>query len=111
MDAAPIELKFYDEEDQVIETFRRARIPSYLLDMAIDLQAEFSKEDGEKVNVDALFDFIVEFFGKKFSREDVKQKTDLVECMSVLRSIIARASSLTLEFAKANPPVPSPKKK
>ena len=111
MDAAPIELKFYDEEDQVTETHRRARIPSYLLDMAINLQAELSKEDGEKPNTDALFDFIVEFFGKKFSREDVKQKTDLVECMSVLRSIIARASSLTQEFAKENPWVPSPKKK
>ncbi len=109
IDAAPIELNFYNDEDEVIQTHRRTRIPSYLLDMAINLQQQMNG-DGQD-NVDALFDFIVEFYGKKFTREEVKQKTDLIECMTVLQSILARATSLTLEFAKANPPVPSPKRK
>ena len=111
MDIAPIELNFYDEEDQVVATHKRSRIPSYLLDMAIDLQSQLSVDDEGKQNTDALFDFIVEFYGNKFTREEVKQKTDLIECMSVLRSIITRASALTREFAQANPPGPSPKMK
>ena len=111
MDTAPIELNFYDEDDQVVDTHKRSRIPSYLLDMAINLQSQLSVDDEGKQNTDALFDFIVEFYGSKFTREEVKQKTDLLECMSVLRSIITRASALTREFAKANPPGPSPKKK
>jgi hypothetical protein len=111
MVSAPIELKFYDDEDQVIETHRRSRIPSYLLDMAISLQSQLGATEAGLQNTDALFDFIVEFYGKKFTREEVKQKTDLIECLSVLRSIIARAGALTLEFAKANPPGPSPKKR
>ena len=111
MDIAPIELNFYDEDDQVVATHKRSRIPSYLLDMAINLQAALVVDETGKQNADALFDFIVEFYGSKFTREEVKQKTDLIECMSVLRSIITRASALTREFAKANPPGPSPKKK
>lgn len=106
---APIELKLYSENDEVTGTLSRTRIPSYLLDIAINLQNEFSK-DGEP-NTDALFDFIVEFYGNKITREELKQKTDLIECMSVLRSVIARAAQLTMEFAKANPRGPSPKKR
>lgn len=111
MDTAPIELNFYNDDDELIITHSRARIPSYLLDMAISLQDQLSTENGNKPNTDALFDFIVEFYGQKFTREELKKQTDLIECMSVLRSVIARANNLTLEFAKANPRVPSPKKK
>lgn len=107
---APIELNFYNENDEVTETHRRIRIPSYLLDMAIQLQNKMGEEDGTG-NTDALFDFIVEFYGGKFTRDDVKQKTDLIECLAVLKSIITRAADLTREFAQANPPGPSPKRK
>jgi hypothetical protein len=111
MDSAPIELNLYSENDEVIDTLRRSRIPSYLLDMAINLQGAFNTEEGQKPDTNALFDFIVEFFGNKIDRETLKKQTDLIECMAVLQSIITRASVLTREFAKANPPVPSPKKK
>jgi hypothetical protein len=79
--------------------------------MAINLQETFTKEEGEKPNADALFDFIAEFYGNKVKRDDLKRQTDLIECLSVLQAIITRASALTREFARANPPVPSPKKK
>jgi hypothetical protein len=111
MHAAPIELIFYDEKDQPVETHSRSRIPSYLLDSAINLQIELSKAVDGKSNNDALFDFVVEFYGNKFTREELKQKTDLMECMAVLQSIIVRTSQMAKEFAQANPPVPSPKKK
>jgi len=111
MDTAPIELHLYDEEDKIIGTLSRARIPSYLLDYAIDLQSKLSAGNQDPQNSDALFDFIVEFYGtKKITREDLKKQTDLVECMTVLRSVLARASGIALEFAKANPPGPSPNK-
>ena len=110
MDTAPIELHLYNEQDEIVDTLRRARIPSYLLDMAIALQETMSSQEGTSQS-DALFDFVVEFYGNKISREELKKQTDLIECMAVLRSIITRASALTMEFAKANPPGPSPKKK
>jgi hypothetical protein len=114
MTTAPIELNLYNENDEVIGTLSRSRIPSYLLDMAIELQSKFAaggQDEGGAQNADALFDFIVEFYGGKITREELKKQTDLIECMAVLRSIITRASGLAMEFAKANPPVPSPKKR
>jgi len=111
MDAAPIELNLYNDQDEVTGTLKRSRIPSYLLDMAINLQESLAGEESDKQNADALFDFIAEFFGNKLSRDELKKQTDLIECMSVVRSILARAGALTVEFAKANPRGPSPKKK
>jgi hypothetical protein len=110
MDLAPIELHLYNEQDEIVDTLSRTRIPSYLLDMAITLQEQMSSEEGAK-QADALFDFIVEFYGHKITREELKKQTDLIECMTVMRSIITRASALTLEFAQANPPGPSRRKK
>jgi hypothetical protein len=110
MNAAPIELNLYNAEDEVTGTLSRSRIPSYLLDMAIELQSKFADESNTQ-NADALFDFIVEFYGSKVDRETLKKQTDLIECMAVLRAIITRASGLALDFAKANPRGPSPKKR
>jgi hypothetical protein len=111
METAPIELTLYDNDDKVIGTLSRARIPSYLLDIAIELQSKLTQDEQVPQNTDALFDFIVEFYGNKITRDQLKQQTDLIECMTVLRSVLARASGLALEFAQANPRVPSPKKK
>jgi hypothetical protein len=108
---APIELNFYDEDDNVVATHKRTRIPSYLLDMAIGLQNDLSEDGGDQKYSDALFDFIVEFYGSKFTREELKKQTDLLECMAVLQSVLARATGFAREFAVANPRGPSPKKK
>jgi len=110
LSAAPIELTLYNNDDEPINTLSRSRIPSYLLDMAIQLQTTLA-ENPETPNGDALFDFIVEFYGHKVDRETLKQQTDLIECMAVLKAIITRASSLAVEFAQQNPPGPSPKKR
>lgn len=110
-DVTPIELIFYTDEDEVEQVYKRSRIPSYLLDMAISLQDGLSDDSGAQQNIDALFDFIVEFYGNKFSRDELKQKTDLLECMAVLQSVIARASGLMQQFAQANPTLPSRRKK
>lgn len=111
MDFPPIELRLYNENDEVIDTLSRTRIPSYLLDMAIELQEQFASENGPK-NADALFDFIVEFYGnQKITREDLKKQTDLIECMTVLQAIITRSTNLMTEHIQANPQRPSPKKK
>lgn len=108
---APIELNFYNDQDEVEKTFSRNRIPAYLLDMAINLEQAFTGNGQTQDNVNLLFDFIVEFFGKQFTRDELKQKADLVECMSVLPAILARANQLATQFARVNPTVPSPKRK
>ena len=113
-----IEIIFYDENDEPMITHRRSRVPAYLLDMAIDLAPQMEKLSDEADTRPAdertapLFDFIVEFFGRKFTREELKQHADLIDCMSVFRSVMARANGLMLQMTKENPtPARYPKRK
>lgn len=117
MELAPIEIVFYDDEDKETVRFTRSRIPSYILDLAIDLGGQLDAlGDAENtqpaaVKTAPLFDFVVELFGNKFTREELKQKTDLVECMSVYQAVLARANGIAVNSVKANPTPPSLKKK
>lgn len=110
---APIELKFYTDEDEVEKTFSRNRVPTYLLDTAIELQKTLGENEEvvTQEKIDLLYDFIIDFYNKKFTREELKQKTDLVECMSIVGQILGRAGQLAKQFASQNPTHPSSKKK
>lgn len=110
-----IEIIFYDDDDAVIATHRRNRIPAYVLDMAIDLGAKLENlgsDDGTPAadQTAPLFDFIVELFGNKFTREELKQHADLMDCMSVFRSVLARGNMLATQMAQANPTMPPSRK-
>lgn len=110
-----ITLDFYNNDDEVIATFERNRIPTYLFDSAIALQEALSKEDSDQQQAaNLLYKFIVEFFGNKFTVEELKEKSDLMQCMAVLGSILSRATQAAQIYAgqnKENPTRPSPKKK
>lgn len=109
---APIELNFYNDDDEIEKTYSRNRVPTYLLDTAIALQKEIGKEkETTQQQVNLLFDFIVEFYCNKFTRDELKQKTDLVECMSIVGQVLGRAGELAKQFAGINPTLPSSKKK
>ena len=108
----PIELKFYDDDDEVVATHTLHRVKTKFLKMAINLKKEIGdkpEEMGEQ-QVNSLLDFIVGLFGDKFTREDLEDKTDLFECYAVLGQIFGRANSLVKQIAKSNPTVQSPKK-
>jgi hypothetical protein len=106
---APITLKLYNDADEEIGELKRTRIPSYLLDSAIRVQSSLGKTATGQEEMDAVFDFIVEFYQHKVEREELKKQTDLIECMSVLKAILGRAGNLAKEFAQENPQHPSPK--
>jgi hypothetical protein len=110
----PITLVFYTDNDEIETTHSRSRIPTYLLDSAIQVQAGLAKIKGKneatEEQLNLLYQFVVEFYGNKFTVDDLKQKTDLVECMSVVGQVLGRASQLARQFA-GNPTPPSRKKK
>ncbi len=110
--AAPIELTFYKSEtdDEILKTFSRSRVPTYLLDMAMDLQKNIGANP-EQETINQVYDFIVEFFGKQFTREELKKHTDLVECLTIIPAIVTRATQVVRQFATVNPTGPSPKRK
>lgn len=107
----PIELKFYDDNDEVLDTHVLHRVKTKFLKNAIRLKKEIGEPEsmGEE-QIDLLNNFIVEIFGNKFTADELEEKTDLIECYSVLGAIFSRANGLAAQFAK-NPTPPSPKKK
>jgi hypothetical protein len=109
-----IELNFYNDEDEIIETYTRIRVPSYLLDMALDLEKDMGDMDDGRPGSEKtapLFDFVVEFYGNKFSRDKLKMHTDLGECMSIYQATLGRAYSLMSQQKTADPTLPSRKRK
>lgn len=114
---SPIEIIFYDDNDEPTATYSRNRVPAYLLDMAIDL----TKSVNSITNVDderpasektaPIFDYVVELFGNKFTRDELKKHSDLFECMAIHQQVLARANTFVRGAVKANPTPPSPKKK
>lgn len=111
MDLKPIKLNFYNDQDEVIKEYSRSRIPTYMLDMAIGVQKAIENDKTDESAINALLDFIVEFYGKQFTIDDLKKSTDLVECMSIIGQVLGRANQLASQFAKENPPVPSSRKR
>lgn len=108
----PIELKFYDDNDEVTATHVVHRVKTKFLKIAIRLKKELGDPEsmGEE-QIDILNNFIVEIFGNKFTAEELEENTDLIECYSVLGSIFGRANGLAKQFASTNPTPPSLKKK
>lgn len=112
----PIVIVFYDENDEETARYERRRIPAYLLETAIDLQTTLATaQDQEDVTgksiVAPIFEFVVQFFGNRFTADDLKQHSDLNECMNVLTAVINSATQSALQYAKSNPTPPSPKKR
>ena len=108
-----IELKFYDDENEVESTYSVARVKTKFLKAAIRLKNEIGDpKDMDEKQIDILFDFIVDLFGARFTRAELEDKTDLFECFSVLGMVFGRANGLARQFTSANPTqAPSPKKK
>lgn len=111
----PITLTLYDKNDEPIQTFSRGIVPWGVMKKAMTLMEslqELSEPKAEKTWLDKfagwfkraktdnptaasmamLEEFIVEFFGHKFTASDLKN-ADTAELMAVLQSIIARANS------------------
>jgi hypothetical protein len=107
-----IELKFYGENDEVIATHVLRRVKTKFLKSAIRMAHEIGdpkKMDEEQVNV--LLNFIVDLFNNKFTRDELEEQTDMIECFSILQSVFARANSLAVQSARTNPTPQSPNKK
>lgn len=91
---APIELQFYDENDEPIgEPFRVYVIRFGMLKKAAKLQTQLDAK-GEDAVSDAIAQFVIELFGMKFSAKDLEEKADLGQVMAAFQAVNARAMQL-----------------
>ena len=92
--ASAIELNFYNAEDEVEKTFRRSFVPFRILKSAVKLQELIKLQDDPNLisedAVNELADFVVDFYGHEFTREELLNKTAVSEVMTVIVEISAR---------------------
>lgn len=84
----PIELKFYDDNNEVIASYTRSHLPFRMVRRAAEI--EKTRGDGAVEGIDAIAAFLVEFFGDVFTVEELYDHTDAQEVMTCFRAIMGR---------------------
>lgn len=90
----PIQFTLYGDNDEVLETYSRARVPLQIVERAIELA---DKLKGDTLGVEqllALYQVVIDFYGGKFTIEDLRSGADLSELITVIESIVTRAVEL-----------------
>jgi hypothetical protein len=105
----PIELTLYDPEtNEVIQTFTRSFVPWEILKRAIRMKKIIGAGDISEDDLDELAGLVVAVFGDQFSLEQVNKGTDVSEMITVINSVIGRASQFVEgRPANGNPPPPA----
>lgn len=92
MQKTTVELKLYDSDNEVKAVYRQGFIPFRLLKEAFKLQQWLTElSNPEEINpevADNLGDFVVSFFGNKFTREELLDGAELGEVMTVVTQIV-----------------------
>lgn len=107
MAETPISLDFYDADDEVIHTYSRTRIMVQVLERAMDIMDRFGDLDKNELPEDGLnsiHQLVVDFYGEKFTIDELKKHADIREEFAVIEAIIARASAIMPN--QANPTMP-----
>jgi len=97
----PMVIRLYDDDNEYKE-FTRLFVPWKLLKLSVRLAKELNLDPDNMTeeDIDALSGLVVEVFGNQFSIEDVNNKADVSDMISVLHTIIAKATG------NANPTLP-----
>ncbi len=90
MASAPIELNFYDDNCEVIAT-HRTFLKFGVLEEAAQLESAINGKSADEV-FSSIAQFVVKIFGGKFGVEDLREKAEMAEVLSILPSITARAT-------------------
>jgi len=98
-----IELKLYDENNEIVKTLTRSFVPWGILEIAIELQEDFSgvgiAQDGSPINIgveqiEKLTEFVVFIFGDAVSTDELKKGASLVDIFSVFRQVFAMVEGI-----------------
>lgn len=102
----PITFTLYDAEDAPIQTYSRARIPLVIAERAIELDKLSKDEKSPEKIMAAIYQLVIDFYGGKFSIDELKAGSDFIELLSVINAIAKR----TAELMPNNPNPPKPGK-
>jgi hypothetical protein len=90
MNASPIILTLYDENDEIKATYQKLVIPWGMLKRSLKF-----KDLNENAMDDKAFDtiggYVCELFCNKFTLSDLEAGADITEVFSVIQAVVARA--------------------
>lgn len=89
----PMVIRLYDVENEYDE-YTRLFVPWKLLKVAVRLSKELTLDPDNisEEDADALASLVVEVFGNQFSIEDLNEKADIADMISVLNTIVSKAT-------------------
>jgi len=90
----PIQFTLYGDDDEILETYSRARVPVVFVERAIELAGKLEGDSMGQEQLMALYQIVVDFYGQKFTLEDLRSGADLGELISVIQEIATRAAEL-----------------
>lgn len=90
-----IKITLYSDGDEKKSDYQRLIVPWGFLKRAVRLSKSLGKKNevGE-AQIDEISDLLVEFFGNKFTREELEAGADVGEIMACFNSIVARAKGV-----------------
>lgn len=77
---------------EVKNTFTRLFVPWKLLKKAVQLSKSLNAENLTEADVDTIAALVVEAFGNQFTVDELNEGADLSEMMTVLQTIVSKAS-------------------
>lgn len=83
----PIELHFYNKNNEVIKTYSQSVIKWEFFKKAVMI-ADNKNLDVE--NLDTIYEFVRSFYGNKFSVRELKKYTDIEQLLAVAGQIVMR---------------------
>lgn len=90
----PLELKLYDEENEVIRTLTRAIVPWGLMKKAMALGELLEHEDDYENMLDELTKFICLVFADKVTTQELDNCADAGDMLSIFQQIMTKARGM-----------------
>jgi hypothetical protein len=93
MAGTPISITLYGEGEEVIGNYSRLFVPWKILKAAVKLSKSLNVEAMTEEDMDSLAGLVTEAFGNQFSIDDLNEHADVSDMVSVLQTIIAKATN------------------
>ena len=90
----PIELHFYNKNNEVIKTYTQDRITWDFMKQAVKITDVKILDES---NIDIIATFVREFYGRRFSKRALLKHTDVDQLLAVAGNIVMRVLDMMKE--------------
>lgn len=104
----PIELHFYDKNNEIIKTYSQSVIKWDFFKQAIKIVDDKNLDAN---NLDRIYEFVRSFYGNRFSVRKLKKYTDVEQLLAVAGQIIMRVLEMMKREGVTLPNSPTAEKK